>query len=234
MGAALGAAIGTAGVWLFPDSGLSVAVFAMIGMGAMVGAGTSAAMTAIVMIFEMTRDYNIILPLVLAVAIALGIRRALVVNDIYTIKLRKRGRAIPTDRTTNMFLVQPAREVMSENFIVLPMDMSVTEALSRVDVETNRVVVTDGVRIVGYVRFAAIPYQADRFVRQTLGEIMKTDFVVATPKGNLNSVVTRMSRRDRSYAIVVAGPGVVPRTENIVGVIDTSEIAEAVISNHYA
>ena len=234
MGAALGAAIGTAGVWLFPNSGLSVAVFAMIGMGAMVGAGTSAAMTAIVMVFEMTRDYNIILPLVLAVAIALGIRRALVVNDIYTIKLRKRGRAIPTDRTTNMFLVQPAREVMSKNFIVLPAEMSVTEALTRVDVETNRVIVTDGSRIVGYVRFAAIPYHADRFVRQTLGEIMKTDFVVATPKGNLNSVVTRMSRRDRSYAIVVANESGVPRGEDVVGVIDREELAQAIVRNHYS
>ena len=234
MGAALGAAIGTAGVWLFPNSGLSVAVFAMIGMGAMVGAGPSAAMTAIVMIFEMTRDYNIILPLVLAVAIALGIRRALVVNDIYTIKLRKRGRAIPTDRTTNMFLVQPAREVMSKDFIVLPAEMSVTEALSRVDVETNRVVVTDGTRIVGYVRFSAIPYQADRFVRQTLGEIMKTDFVVAVPKGNLNSVITRMSRRDRSYAIVVANESGVPRAEDVVGVIDREELAQAIVRNHYS
>ena len=191
-------------------------------------------MTAIVMIFEMTRDYNIILPLVLAVAIALGIRRALVVNDIYTIKLRKRGRAIPTDRTTNMFLVQPAREVMSKDFIVLPAEMSVTEALSRVDVETNRVVVTDGTRIVGYVRFSAIPYQADRFVRQTLGEIMKTDFVVAVPKGNLNSVITRMSRRDRSYAIVVANESGVPRAEDVVGVIDREELAQAIVRNHYS
>jgi len=186
------------------------------------------------MIFEMTRDYNIILPLVLAVAIALGIRRALVVNDIYTIKLRKRGRAIPTDRTTNMFLVQPAREVMSKDFIVLPAEMSVTEALSRVDVETNRVVVTDGTRIVGYVRFSAIPYQADRFVRQTLGEIMKTDFVVAVPKGNLNSVITRMSRRDRSYAIVVANESGVPRAEDVVGVIDREELAQAIVRNHYS
>ena len=185
-------------------------------------------------LFEMTRAFNIILPLVLAVAIALGIRRALVVNDIYTIKLRKRGRAIPTDRTTNMFLVQPAREVMSKDFIVLPAEMSVTEALSRVDVETNRVVVTDGTRIVGYVRFSAIPYQADRFVRQTLGEIMKTDFVVAVPKGNLNSVITRMSRRDRSYAIVVANESGVPRAEDVVGVIDREELAQAIVRNHYS
>ncbi|PWV99166.1 CIC family chloride channel protein [Hoeflea marina] len=234
MGATLGAAIGTAGQWLMPGAGLSVPMFAMIGMGAMVGAGTSAAMTAIVMIFEMTRDYNIILPLVLAVAIALGVRRALVANDIYTIKLRKRGRAIPTDRTTNMFLVQPAREVMSRNFNVLETGMSVADALTRVDVETNRVIVTDGQRIVGYVRFATIPYQADRFSGQTLGEIMKTDFVIATPASNLNSVVTRMSRRERSFAIVVDTPAGVPRAEDVVGVIDREELAQAVVRNHYS
>ena len=234
MGATLGAAIGTAGQWLLPDAGLSVPMFAMIGMGAMVGAGTSAAMTAIVMVFEMTRDYNIILPLVLAVALALGVRRALIVNDIYTIKLRKRGRAIPTDRTTNMFLVQPAREVMSRNFKVLEMSMSVAEALTIVDVETNRVIVTDGQRIVGFVRFATVPYRADRFGGQTLGEIMKTDFVIATPGANLNSVVTRMSRRERSYAIVVDTASGVPRAEDVVGVIDREELAQAVVRNHYS
>jgi len=234
MGATLGAAIGTAGMWVMPNAGLSVAVFAMIGMGAMVGASTSAAMTAIVMIFEMTRDYNIILPLVLAVAIALGIRRSLIANDIYTIKLRKRGRAIPTDRTTNMFLVQPAREVMTKSIRVLPSTMSVTEALSHVDVENNRVVVTDDNRIVGYVRFAAIPYHADRFVRQTLGEIMKTDFVIAVPNGNLNSVITRMSRRDRTCAIVVSNESGVPRSEDVIGVIDREELAGSVIRNHYS
>ncbi len=169
-----------------------------------------------------------------AVAVALGVRRAMVVYDIYTIKLRKHGRAIPTDRTTNMFLVQPAREVMSRNFNVLEMDMNVADALTRVDVETNRVIVTDGQRIVGYVRFAAIPYQADRFSGQTLGEIMKTDFVIATPSSNLNSVVTRMSRRERSFAIVVDTPVGVPRAEDVVGVIDREELAQAVVRNHYS
>lgn len=234
MGCTLGAAIGVAGQWLMPNAGISVPVFAMLGMGAMVGAGTSAAMTAIVMIFEMTRDYNIILPLVLAVAVALGVRRALVVNDIYTIKLRKRGRAIPTDRSTNMFLVQPASEVMSRGFSVLPAEMTVAEALTRIDLDSNRVIVTAGPRIAGFVRFANIPYQPDRFGRQTLGDIIKTDFVVTTPTNTLNAVITRMSRRDRSFAIVIQSEGGVPRPEDVVGVIDREELARAVVRNHYS
>ncbi|MCB1383797.1 MAG: chloride channel protein [Notoacmeibacter sp.] len=235
MGATLGGAIGVIGMMLFPDAGLSVEVFAMIGMGAMVGAGTSAAMTAIVMIFEMTRDYNIILPLVLAVAIALGIRRALVANDIYTIKLRKRGRAIPTDRTTNMLLVNQAREIMTKEFHVLPAEMTVLEALRQIGNDTvKEVIVSHGSRIAGYVRFGSIPYQADRFASQTLGDIMRTDFIIATNLNTINDVITRMSRRERTCAIVIdARNAGVPRPEHVLGVIDRDELATALIRNHY-
>ena len=71
------------------------------------------------------------MPLVIAVALAIGIRRSLVVSDIYTIKLRSRGRPIPTDRTTNMFLVQPVTEIMSRDFKVLPELMMVADADER-------------------------------------------------------------------------------------------------------
>ena len=60
-----------------PWAPVSVPAFAMVGMGAMVGGGTGAAMTAVTMIFEMTRDYQIVLPMILAVAMALGVRRML-------------------------------------------------------------------------------------------------------------------------------------------------------------
>ena len=83
-------------------------------MGAMVGGATGASMTAIVMIFEMTRDYNVIVPLVLAVAISVGMRRWLIADNIYTVKLRHRGRPIPIIRHTNMYLVRQAKELMAQ------------------------------------------------------------------------------------------------------------------------
>lgn len=233
MGATLGGAIGLLGNMAIPDSGLSIETFAIIGMGAMVGGATSAAMTAIVMIFEMTRDYQIILPLVIAVAIAIGVRRSLSIADIYTIKLRSRGRAIPTDRTTNMYLVQQASEVMAINFTVLPQDMRVTEALRRIDVAQTRVIITDGVRITGFVRFGTIPYQPDRFANQTLADIGSTDFVIVTARDNLNTVITRMNRRGRSTAIVVGPARGIPRADDIRGIIAREEVANAVVRNHY-
>ncbi len=234
MGASLGAAIGAIGAALFPHAGISVPTFAMIGMGAMVGGATSAAMTAIVMIFEMTRDYNLIVPLVLAVALAIGVRRALVTSDIYTIKLRSRGRPIPTDRTTNMFLVQPVTEIMSRDFKVLPESMTVAEAAGAIDPSTSKVLVSDGQRIVGFIRFGTFRQDMSKIGGEKLGDITSTAFIIATERSNLNDVITRMSRRGRSYAMVIEGNrGGVPRPDDVVGIIDREEVAQAVIQNHY-
>ncbi|MCI5075724.1 chloride channel protein [Oricola sp.] len=235
IGATLGGAVGVLGMMLFPEHNFHPAEFALVGMGAMVGGATAASMTAIVMIFEMTRDYNVIVPLVLAVAIAVGVRRWLITDTIYTIKLRHRGRPIPQNRHTNMYLVRPAKELMARNFIVLPIDMGINAAIAELANHEGpmHVIATDEQRIAGFVRFGTIPYKADRFAHQTLRDVMSSDYVIASQSHILNSVITRMSQRNRSYAIVVDGPGVVPRPDNIVGVIDTQEIAQAVISNHY-
>ena len=95
MGATLGGAFAALVSCCIRRSPISVPAFAMVGMGAMVGGGTGAAMTAVTMIFEMTRDYDIVLPMILAVALALGVRRLLSRENIYTLKLVRRGHPIP-------------------------------------------------------------------------------------------------------------------------------------------
>ena len=67
-------------------SPINVPSFAMVGMGAMVGGGTGAVMTAVTMIFEMTRDYDIVLPMIVAVALSVGVRRLLSRENIYTLE----------------------------------------------------------------------------------------------------------------------------------------------------
>lgn len=77
-------------------------------------------MTAIVMVFEMTRDYAIIVPVIVAVAVAVaaGVRRTLIDETLYTIKLRHRGHRIPKERHINLNLVQQAQDIMERRFIV--------------------------------------------------------------------------------------------------------------------
>ena len=96
----------------------------MVGMAAMVGGGTGAAMTAVTMIFEMTRDYDIVMPMIIAVAVSIGVRRMLSRENIYTIKLVGAGHFIPKALHANMFLVRHAHEVMDQIVLVLPAEMS--------------------------------------------------------------------------------------------------------------
>lgn len=233
IGATLGGAVAALGNLSYPGAHLSVVAFAVVGMGAVVGGATGAAMTAIVMIFEMTRDYDVIVPLVLAVGLSVGIRRALIEADIYTIKLRHRGRPIPTNRHTNMYLVRQAQELMSKQFIVLPIDTPVKEVLQKVqESEARHIIVTEEGRIAGFARLVGA-YTPDRFSGETLRSLVEDDFVIATESNILNSIISRMNQRSRSLAIVVCRSQGVPRPQDVTGVIDSREIARAVITNHY-
>jgi len=234
IGASLGGAVGALGQIVDPSAGFSIPEFAVVGMGAVVGGATGASMTAIVMIFEMTRDYNVIVPLVLAVALSVGMRRWLISENIYTIKLRNRGRPIPTIRHTNMYLVQQARDLMSASFVLLPADTDIQAALDVVAEKPGaHIIVSDDGRIFGFVRFGSVPYKPAKG-KQTLRDIVSTNFVIAPDTSILNTIVTRMNRRERTFAIVVKPGGAVPRPGDVVGVIDSVEIAGAVIRNHYA
>lgn len=232
LGATLGGGVGALGAMILPQAGFSVVEFAIVGMGAMVGGATGASMTAIVMIFEMTRDYNVIVPLVLAVSLATSIRRVLIAENIYTIKLRRRGRPIPTVRHTNMYLVQPARELMATRFVVLDRQATVSEAMATLrDRPATHLIVGDQGRIDGYARLGSLASAPPTAVLHTQAS---KDFVVAAESDILNSIITRMSKRERTFAVVIKGRKGIPRVNDVVGVIDSTEIATAVVRNHYA
>ena len=129
MGATLGGAFGALAQTLIPSAGISIPAFAMVGMAAMVGGGTGAAMTAVTMIFEMTLDYTIVVPMIIAVAISIGCRRVLSHENIYTIKLLARRHFIPKALHANMFLVRRAGEVMDKDILVLPHNMAFDDFL---------------------------------------------------------------------------------------------------------
>jgi len=115
LGATLGAAFGVIANALFPGVDINPAHFAVIGMAAIVGAGTGAVITAIVMIFEMVRDYNVIIPLIITVSIAYGMRRYLMTDSIYIYKLMLRGHYIPDSLGTNMFMLRHVEDFLESS-----------------------------------------------------------------------------------------------------------------------
>jgi CIC family chloride channel protein len=91
VGAATGGAFGVALTGLFPDLGLRPEAYALVGMGAVVAASTSAPITGMLLVFEMTNDYEIVLPLMLTTVIANLVARRLEPDSLYSGWLRRRG-----------------------------------------------------------------------------------------------------------------------------------------------
>jgi len=231
----MGATLGGAFAALLNSVGLpiqlSVPAFAMVGMGAMVGGGTGAVMTAVTMIFEMTLDYSIVMPMIVAVAMSIGVRRMLSRETIYTLKLVRRGRAIPKARHANMFLVRRARDVMDTDIQVLPVDSSFDDYLRQPEHagRLRHVVVTEKGRLYGVIRVNTGIRRGleGAHTGVSLGDVASRNFTVVREDETAFDVIRRMWRRNSIMAVVVRGSAV-PRGGDVAGVITKEHVADSV------
>jgi CIC family chloride channel protein len=234
MGATLGAGFGSIVHLLISTTDMPIAAFAMIGMAAMIGGATGAAMTAVTMIFEMTRDYNIVMPMIVAVAVSVGIRRILSSENIYTIKLVSRRHFIPKSMHANMFLVRPAGDVMEKEVMVLPGALRFDQFLNMPTQQgkLRHVVVTDGNTIIGAFRVNTLLRQGleGAYTGLTLEEVAGRDFTIAHDDDIMFNVIGRMWRRNASTIIVVKS-GRVPRKDDVLGVITKDHLADSVLAS---
>ncbi|MBT5434443.1 MAG: chloride channel protein [Rhodospirillaceae bacterium] len=114
MGAALGAMFGHVSMALFGDIGVPITAFALAGMAAAISGTTGALLTAIAMTYEMTRDYNAILLVLIAATTSWTTRKMVVGESIYTIKLLRRGHVVPEGLQIAMDHARRAGDVMRE------------------------------------------------------------------------------------------------------------------------
>ena len=231
MGATIGSAYAALLSLLPLPMPISIPSFAMVGMGAMVGSGTGAVMTAVAMIFEMTRDYDIVMPMIIAVAFSVGVRRMLSRENIYTLKLFRRGQVLPKARHANMFLVKRAREVMDGDFALVPADTGFDAFLRAPENQARMryLLVTSGDRIVGVQRVNTALHRGLEEARTglTLGDVANRNFIIAREDDIVFDTIRRMWRRGAFMAVVV-GRGGVPRAGDVRGVISKEHVADSV------
>ncbi|MFD7256387.1 chloride channel protein [Streptomyces sp. NPDC059874] len=91
VGAMLGSAVGQGLHHVAPGVTGSPTAYAIIAMGSVFAGAARAPITAVLIMYELTGDYGIILPLMAAIAVATGVSRALSDETVYTAKLRRRG-----------------------------------------------------------------------------------------------------------------------------------------------
>ncbi len=118
LGAMTGNFLGSIAHNAFPSHMSSPGAFALVGMGAVVAATTHAPITAIIIIFELTNDYNIILPLMLSCIIASFLTVGIHKESIYTMKLKRRGLLFKEGRELNILKSLPVKEYISQDYKV--------------------------------------------------------------------------------------------------------------------
>jgi len=129
MGSSLGAMVGAISHSLFPEWTADPGAYALVGMGAVVSGATHAPIAAILIIFELTNDYQTIPPLMLSCVIAVLVAGWLNKESIYTVKLSGRGIKLFEGKDVNLLKTIAVREVMVPNPEVIHADMSFTDLL---------------------------------------------------------------------------------------------------------
>jgi chloride channel protein, CIC family len=131
IGGSFGSLVGSLVLAAMPGLGVSPGAFAVVGMAATFGASTRATFTAIVFLFELTRDYQVIVPLMLAAVVADLIAAALMRESLMTEKLARRGLRVRTEYEVDVLRTALVAEVMSHEVETLPDDATVGEARRR-------------------------------------------------------------------------------------------------------
>ena len=137
IGAMLGGAFGTVVNHLLPDMTASTGAYALVGMAAVNGACTLAPLSAIIILFELTNEYGIILPLMFTVVMATFVSRKLSPESIYTEKLRRRGILAHHGEDLNILRAIPVKEVLRHDEASI-CETAPFDALVRLALETHR------------------------------------------------------------------------------------------------
>ncbi len=122
MGAILGGMVGTVAHGLWPDVALNPGAYAIVGMAAVFAGAARAPITAVLIVFEMSNDYKLILPLMFATVLSTFLAEFIFVESIYTLKLKLKGINLQRGRDLDLLQSMQVQEVMTPNPYVVHTD----------------------------------------------------------------------------------------------------------------
>lgn len=143
MGAMLGGAFSVVANSLIPSLSVSGGALAMVGMAAVFASSAQAPITAIVMLFEMTGDYELVLPLMLATLVATATASLLERENIYSFKLTRRGVDIIRRRKADRLSAILVEEAMRPLAARVADTMKITDAIVVLDQAGERVAILE-------------------------------------------------------------------------------------------
>ncbi len=228
-GAALGGAFGLLLNNLFPDAVSSPGAYAVVGMAAVFAGAARAPFTAILIVFEMTDDYRLIIPLMAGVIVSLMVAERLHKESIYTLKLVGQGVRIQRGRDVDVMEAVRVSEVMVTQPVTVTLDTNVVE-LERKFLETGQhgfPVIDQQGRLAGVVSLQdyrrALEAGSLSKKKTTVRQIASLNPQTAYSDETIGAVLRRMAPRDLSRLPVVSRED----SGRLLGVVRRNDIVRA-------
>ena len=223
LGAALGAAFGL----LVAPLGFTApaGAYALVGMAAFTAAATRGTLTAIVLLFEMSGDYQIILPLMLACVVADAVCYVTSEHSIYTAKLAQRGVHIDLGAEQDLMRMLTIGEAMTREVMTFAPDTPLEVAIQQVE-DTGHMsfpVVEDG-KLIGIITWTDLHNAVRNHDRHlVVGDYCVREVLTITPDDTLAQALDRLGQKEISHLPVVS-----PHDATLlVGLITKGDIVKA-------
>jgi CIC family chloride channel protein len=207
IGAMAGGAFGAVANGLFPGWTAPSGAYALVGMAAVFGAAAHAPITAVLILFEMTDDYLIILPLMLAVGVAYLTQSHATGDSIYSVKLRRLGGLEGPEREVSVLDMLLVVDAMSEEYETVSEDLQALELAARARSRRTRswpVTDPEG-KLIGIVadtdlELGLIETEGDSL---TVADVMTTTVITLRPQDTMRVAFRRFSMSDVQQIPVV-------------------------------
>jgi CIC family chloride channel protein len=227
LGATLGAAYGYIAQLIFPNLALNPAAFAMVGMAAVLAGAVHSPLTAIILLFEMTNDYRIILPLMFAVAISLYISQRMQSDSVYTLGLARHGIRLERGKDVEVLEALTVDEVMQTDVMTFKASDTLISAAD-ILLKTRHhglPVLDEHGDLVGILTIQDIDRAKDKQQKDHImvGEACTKELLVAYPDETIGSALRKMGARDIGRLPVVSREN----EKKLVGLLRRSDMVRA-------
>jgi CIC family chloride channel protein len=231
IGAMLGAAYGQGLTHLAPSVTGATGAYALIGMGAVFAGAARAPITAIIIMFELTGEYSIILPLMAAIVLATIVSHLLTGDSVYTLKLRRRGVDITHRPSGRELAATSVAQVLAPVGATVPGDLRLIDAADKLaDAPHGQLPVVEG------ARGAYLGVVTARTVAETLADGEHDDAVVSSVLEQPPSVNADQSLESCLDALESSHSSAVPVLDsgggNIVGWLTAQQVLTALRADH--
>ena len=217
MGATGGAAFGHLCAALYPGLDIAIPVFAIAGMAAAVAGSTGAVLTAIIMLTEMTMDSSITMALAIACAAAYVVRKSIMQDSIYSMKLRARGHSVPEGLHSAVLTSQRLGDMKNTDFTLADSDGNTADVAAIV-------VHTSGDKILG-VSTQSLPLAEDG------GTSGPVDYIILSEEATPLAAVSALWNSQARLALVSSNPEL-QRAGDIVGIVDADMLTRLLNTNN--